>query len=277
MSDFYQFQGAKLGTVQSFGVCSPLAPILAATMAKDACDTAPWAAPLFRLAQPLLRWLLTRLFRRGVLIAAIMEDLPYADNRLIPGSPPSIDYHLHPHDQARLKVFRARVAKALKPYRFLALHQAEKNSMLAHVCGTCRFGDNSENSVLDRYNRAHGIRNLYVVDSSFFPSSGGTNPALTIAANALRVAEHLSGQGGQTSEKADIQNQQPQSIPMTETTSTTTRVLRHSLLRMTLHTEIDHRRESEAYLGRAHRLPRLPILERIDPPRRRRSQGGHPS
>jgi choline dehydrogenase-like flavoprotein len=190
LSDFYQAQGEKLGTVQSFGLLPP-APILAATMAHDVCDTTPWAAPLFRLAQPLLRWLLTRLFRRGVLIAAIMEDLPYADNRVIPGSPPGIDYRLHPNDQTRLKVFRARVAKALKPYRFLALHQAEKNSMLAHVCGTCRFGDNPENSVLDRYNRAHGIRNLYVVDSSFFPSSGGTNPALTIAANALRVAEHL--------------------------------------------------------------------------------------
>ena len=70
----------------------------------------------------------------------------------------------------------------------LALKQAENNSMLAHVCGTCRFGDDPQTSVLDRNNRAHGIDNLYVVDASFFPSSGGTNPALTIAANALRVA-----------------------------------------------------------------------------------------
>jgi choline dehydrogenase-like flavoprotein len=43
--------------------------------------------------------------------------------------------------------------------------------------------------VLDRDNRAHDVANLYVVDASFFPSSGGTNPGLTIAANALRVAE----------------------------------------------------------------------------------------
>ena len=61
--------------------------------------------------------------------------------------------------------------------------------MLAHVCGTCRFGDDPQASVLDRNNRAHGIDNLYVVDASFFPSSAGTNPALTIAANALRVAD----------------------------------------------------------------------------------------
>lgn len=196
LSDFYQFQGGKLGTVQSFGLLPP-APVLAAAIAKNVCETAPWLAPLFRLAQPLLRFLLTRLFQRGVLIAAIMEDLPYADNRVVPGPPIRIDYRIHPHDQIRLKAFRAHVAKALKPYRFLALPQAKKNSMLAHVCGTCRFGEDPKISVLDRFNRAHGIGNLYVVDSAFFPSSGGTNPALTIAANALRVAEHLLTQDGQ--------------------------------------------------------------------------------
>ena len=51
----------------------------------------------------------------------------------------------------------------------------------------------SRESVLDADNRAHGIENLYVVDASFFPTSGGTNPALTIAANAVRVAERILG------------------------------------------------------------------------------------
>jgi choline dehydrogenase-like flavoprotein len=45
--------------------------------------------------------------------------------------------------------------------------------------------------VLDRNNRAHDLDNLYVVDASFFPSSGGTNPSLTIAANALRAADAI--------------------------------------------------------------------------------------
>jgi choline dehydrogenase-like flavoprotein len=45
--------------------------------------------------------------------------------------------------------------------------------------------------VVDAHNRCHDIENLYIVDASFFPSSGGTNPALTIAANAMRVADHL--------------------------------------------------------------------------------------
>ena len=62
---------------------------------------------------------------------------------------------------------------------------------LGHACGTCRFGAHPDTSVLDRWNRAHEVSNLYVVDGSFFPTSGGMNPALTIAANALRVAHHL--------------------------------------------------------------------------------------
>ena len=53
------------------------------------------------------------------------------------------------------------------------------------------FGSTSSDSVLDKYNKAHGLSNLYIVDSSFFPSSGGINPSLTIAANALRVAAHI--------------------------------------------------------------------------------------
>ena len=63
------------------------------------------------------------------------------------------------------------------------------NLNYGHVCGTCRYGDDPKTSVLDPSNRAHDVDNLYVVDGSFFPSSGGTNPSLTIAANAMRVAE----------------------------------------------------------------------------------------
>jgi choline dehydrogenase-like flavoprotein len=47
-------------------------------------------------------------------------------------------------------------------------------------------------SVLDAHNRAHEVANLYVVDTSFFPSSAGLNPSLTVAANAMRVAAHVN-------------------------------------------------------------------------------------
>jgi choline dehydrogenase-like flavoprotein len=61
----------------------------------------------------------------------------------------------------------------------------------AHQAGTCRFGSDPASSVLDRDCRAHEVDNLYVVDTSFFPSIGAVNPALTAMANALRVGDHL--------------------------------------------------------------------------------------
>lgn len=62
---------------------------------------------------------------------------------------------------------------------------------VAHQNGTIRFGNDPATSALDRNCKAHEVDNLYVVDGSFFPSSGAVNPALTIMANALRVGDHL--------------------------------------------------------------------------------------
>jgi len=57
--------------------------------------------------------------------------------------------------------------------------------------GTCRFGDNPAASVLNRFCQAHDVPNLYVVDGSFMPTSGGVPTTLTIMANSFRVAAHL--------------------------------------------------------------------------------------
>jgi choline dehydrogenase-like flavoprotein len=62
---------------------------------------------------------------------------------------------------------------------------------VAHQNGTIRFGRDPRTSALDASCKAHELDNLYVVDASFFPSSGAVNPALTIMANALRVGDHL--------------------------------------------------------------------------------------
>jgi choline dehydrogenase-like flavoprotein len=62
---------------------------------------------------------------------------------------------------------------------------------VAHQNGTIRFGRDPKTSALDVNCKAHEVDNLYVVDGSFFPSSGAVNPALTIMANALRVGDHL--------------------------------------------------------------------------------------
>ena len=62
---------------------------------------------------------------------------------------------------------------------------------VAHQAGTCRFGQDPDSSVLNSDCRAHELDNLYVVDTSCFPSIGAVNPALTAMANALRVGDHL--------------------------------------------------------------------------------------
>jgi choline dehydrogenase-like flavoprotein len=62
---------------------------------------------------------------------------------------------------------------------------------VAHQAGTCRMGTDPATSVLDTDCRAHEVDNLYVVDTSCFPSIGAVNPALTAMANALRVGDHL--------------------------------------------------------------------------------------
>jgi choline dehydrogenase-like flavoprotein len=140
------------------------------------------------------------LVHRRMILATTLEDFSYADNRVEParadaqGARLAIEYRLRDADRARIAAFRTRMRDVLAGYRFKLIKQAENNQRIAHVCGTCRFGDDPAQSVLDRNNRAHGLANLYVVDSSFFPSSGGTNPSLTIAANALRVADHLLAQ-----------------------------------------------------------------------------------
>jgi choline dehydrogenase-like flavoprotein len=62
---------------------------------------------------------------------------------------------------------------------------------VAHQNGTIRFGHDPSTAALDAYCKAHEVDNLYVVDTSVFPSIGAVNPALTAMANALRVGDHL--------------------------------------------------------------------------------------
>jgi choline dehydrogenase-like flavoprotein len=68
----------------------------------------------------------------------------------------------------------------------------------AHQAGTARMGNDPATSVVNADCRAHEIDNLYLVDTSVFPSIGAVNPALTAMANAIRVGDHLLGRVGAT-------------------------------------------------------------------------------
>jgi choline dehydrogenase-like flavoprotein len=197
-NDHYRTAEGKLGSVQSFGMLPPV-PVVLDELAQDLAHAVPLAAPLFPLVRPFLAPAIRRKLASKAILAGILEDLPHAHNRVTPDRQgrPRLHYRLAEEDRRRLAAFRRRIAQDLAPWPVSRLSQADNNQRIAHVCGTCRFGDDPEQAVLDRNNRAHQLENLYVVDASFFPSSGGINPALTIAANALRVADTLLNPSGQ--------------------------------------------------------------------------------
>lgn len=194
-NDNYLTDVDKLGSVQSFGMLPPL-PMMLDSLKQDLNHASPWLDSAFPLLRPILERVLRRMTRDRVIFAGILEDLPYERNRveLTKYGGVNLHYQLSQDDRRRLSVFRRKISAAFAPWPVHRISQADNNERIAHVCGTCRFGDNPESSVLDRWNRAHQLDNLYVADASFFPSSAGINPALTIAANALRVADHLLNQ-----------------------------------------------------------------------------------
>ncbi|MDV3136651.1 GMC family oxidoreductase [Mycobacterium sp. 29Ha] len=191
LNDFYFWEGQKYGTVQSFGSMPPMELLTNRPGLK---------AGALRMVRPAARRVYERFFTGGLVLAPLMEDLPYLDNRVLPSDQPSpdgrqrlqIQYRLHASEIERRATFLRQLNDVFKPFRKITLRGAEDNEALGHVCGTCRFGTDPKSSVLDPQNRAHEVDNLYVVDSSFFPSSTGLNPSLTVAANALRVAAHVN-------------------------------------------------------------------------------------
>jgi choline dehydrogenase-like flavoprotein len=190
LNDFYFRDGQKFGTVQSFGAIPPMEWLT---------NRPGWRGKALHVASPAVRRIYERFVTGGLVLAAMTEDLPYLDNRVLPSNQPSLDgrqrlriqYRLHASEIERRTAFLAQLQEVLAPFRRLKLGSGKDNANLGHVCGTCRFGTDPKTSVLDPQNRAHEVDNLYVVDTSFFPSSAGLNPSLTVAANALRVAAHV--------------------------------------------------------------------------------------
>lgn len=192
--DFYIHRGKRLGSVQSTGLTADYGNIV--LYLKTEFDRSRWH--WLKLVRPLLRipaYVAAVLFGRATVFATIMEDKPYRENRIVldPHEPSGMrfDYVVHAELNERNKVFRDSFKRALERHRTFILSK-DISLNYGHPCGTCRFGTDPSSSVLDVNNKAHDLNNLYVVDASFMPTSGGANPSLTVAANALRVAEHIS-------------------------------------------------------------------------------------
>jgi len=127
------------------------------------------------------------------------EDLPHPDNRVTVDRRGNIhlakSYHnAEPHRRllAKLKTLLGPLGcHQMTMVRWSVLSQQIPLAGIAHNCGTVRFGSDPRSSALDVNCKAHELDDLYVVDTSFFPSSSAVNPSLTAIANALRVGDHL--------------------------------------------------------------------------------------
>jgi choline dehydrogenase-like flavoprotein len=128
------------------------------------------------------------------------EDLPDPENRVTLTADGNIRLAYTPNNQEPKKRLYRQLKSMLghlgmHPDHLIPRTGYLKNEIpiagVAHQAGTVRFGADPATSVLDVDCRAHEVDNLYVVDTSFFPSIGAVNPALTAMANALRVGDHL--------------------------------------------------------------------------------------
>jgi choline dehydrogenase-like flavoprotein len=195
LRDLYVADGVKLGMIQSSGVRANWGLVL--QFLRDYCDRHPaWWTRLARPMMPPVAVMGAFLFNRAVIMATVLEDLPYNMNRVVPDKDAPggfrVEYQYHDELKERNELMRAKIKERFGRNRVAFLLERKNNLNFGHPCGTCRFGDDPETSVLDKNNKAHGLDNLYVTDASFFPSSAGVNPSLTIAANALRVADVIS-------------------------------------------------------------------------------------
>ena len=134
------------------------------------------------------------------------EDLPAPDNRVTVDTEGRIHLSLDEKNNVEgVKRLRHKLEGMLgdlgmHTHRLIDhsiyLHKGMPIGATAHQAGTVRFGTDPRTSALDVNCRAHDVDNLYVVDTSFFPSIGAVNPSLTAIANALRVGDHLAARLG---------------------------------------------------------------------------------
>ncbi|CAN7186637.1 GMC family oxidoreductase [Phyllobacterium sp. LjRoot231] len=174
-NDFYLSDGeggAPLGNVQLLGRIS--GPVL-----KSDLKLVP-------------EWILNRFCAHTVDFLAMSEDVPKPESRVRVDGDRIILQWIRSNWPAHLKLV-AQIKSVLRAAGFpLVLSKAFDRKTPSHQCGTIRMGDDPASAPLDIYCRAYQHPNLFVVDAAFLPTSAAVNPALTIAAQALRVADHIA-------------------------------------------------------------------------------------
>jgi choline dehydrogenase-like flavoprotein len=147
-------------------------------------------------------WSLADTARHAVDLWLTTEDLPDPNNRVTLNDQGNVQLAYTTTNNEEADRLYHEVKEMLNHVGMADHHVLHKNFYMhmsipiagvAHQAGTTRFGRDPGDSVLDENCKAHELDNLYVVDTSFFPSIGAVNPALTAIANAIRVGEHIAG------------------------------------------------------------------------------------
>jgi choline dehydrogenase-like flavoprotein len=146
-------------------------------------------------------WSLEETARHAVDLWLTTEDVPDPDNRVTLDGDGNVHLAYRSNNDEESDRLYHEMKRMLNHVGIADHHVLSKNFYMhmsvpiagvAHQAGTARFGHDPATSVLDEQCKAHELDNLYVIDTSFFPSIGAVNPALTAIANAMRVGEHLA-------------------------------------------------------------------------------------
>jgi choline dehydrogenase-like flavoprotein len=162
-------------------------------------------SPMFRGEKPTEtklapHWTLERVARHAIDFWLSTEDLPLPENRVTLAADGNITLNYKATNDVPKQQLYEKLKSILGKldmneghliHRFAYMKNDIPVAGCAHQAGTCRFGTDPETSVLNTDCRAHELDNLYVVDTSIFPSISAVNPALTAMANSLRVGDHL--------------------------------------------------------------------------------------
>ncbi|OMH29440.1 GMC oxidoreductase [Motiliproteus sp. MSK22-1] len=175
INDFYLSDGSgggPLGNIQLLGKID-------GTMLKANLKAAPQFA---------MDWVA----RHSVDWYVMSEDLPNPDSRVMIDSSDRIVLDWRRSNMTAHRKLLKKAKRLMRAAGFpILLSQPFDRRTPSHQCGTVRIGNDPGSAPLDSYCRSYDHKNLFVMDASFLPTSAAVNPALTIAAQALRVAEHI--------------------------------------------------------------------------------------
>ncbi|QQM30636.1 GMC family oxidoreductase [Martelella lutilitoris] len=134
--------------------------------------------------------------RHAVDLYAISEDLPDPDSRIVVKGD-DIQLIWRRSNMAAHQKLVEKTKKTLKAAGFpIVLSRLFDGRVPSHQCGTARIGSDPKTAVLDPDCRSFDHENLFVTDASALPTSAAVNPALTVAALAMKAADTLKKELG---------------------------------------------------------------------------------